>query len=237
VPCYDEARRLQLERVLEVRAHDVAVLFVNDGSKDQTGSLLEAFAAAHDGIGALQLEHNEGKAEAVRHGLLEAIRRGASVVGYLDADLATPPQEMLRVLDALGGRFQVALGSRVRLMGRHIERVPTRHYLGRVFATLASWSLSLPVYDTQCGAKAFRVTPALEAALSAPFESRWVFDVELIGRLLSPRTTGVVGLDTDAFVEVPLAVWTDVKGSKLTTKAMAGAALDLAKIARARRQR
>ncbi|MCA3012961.1 MAG: glycosyltransferase [Myxococcaceae bacterium] len=235
VPCYNEEKRLEPERFLEFRAKGVAVLFVNDGSKDRTAEIIERFAAANDGIGALQLDPNRGKAEAVRHGLLQALTHGPQIVGYLDADLATPPAEMKRVLDALSGSFQVALGSRIRLMGRDIDRLPMRHYLGRIFATAASWSLSLPVYDTQCGAKAFRVTPALEAALTERFSSRWAFDVELIGRLLRPRP-GVTPIDPAQFVEVPLQTWHDVKGSKLSSSAMAGAAIDLMRIARRQRR-
>lgn len=234
VPCYNEEKRLEPERFLEFRGQGVAVLFVNDGSKDRTGEIIERFAATNDGVGALQLDRNRGKAEAVRRGLLEALTLRPQVVAYLDADLATPPAEMKRVLDALQEPFRVALGSRVRLMGRRIDRLPARHYLGRIFATAASWSLSLPVYDTQCGAKAFRVTPALEAALSEPFSSRWAFDVELIGRLLRPRG-GVSATEPAQFVEVPLQAWHDVKGSKLNPSAMAGAALDLMRIARRQR--
>jgi dolichyl-phosphate beta-glucosyltransferase len=234
VPCYNEEKRLEPERFLEFRQHGVAVLFVNDGSKDRTGEIIEQFAASHDGVGALQLGRNRGKAEAVRHGLLQALTHGPKIVGYLDADLATPPAEMKRVLDALTGSFQVALGSRVRLMGRQIDRLPMRHYLGRIFATAASWSLLLPVYDTQCGAKAFRVTPALEAALTEPFSSRWAFDVELLGRLLRPKP-GVTPIDPTQFIELPLQEWHDVKGSKLSSSAMAGAALDLMRIARRQR--
>ncbi|MBL8922979.1 MAG: glycosyltransferase [Myxococcaceae bacterium] len=234
VPCYNEEKRLAPERFLDFREQGVAVLFVNDGSTDRTGEIIAQFAAANDGIGALQLDRNRGKAEAVRHGLVEALKFRPQVIAYLDADLATPPAEMKRVLDALQPPFQVSLGSRVRLMGRRIERLAARHYLGRIFATAASWSLSLPVYDTQCGAKAFQVTPTLEAALAEPFSSRWAFDVELIGRLLRPPA-GVAAIEPTQFVEVPLQAWHDVKGSKLNPSAMAGAALDLMRIARRRR--
>src|SRR5262249_13019404 len=138
-----------------------------------------------------------------------------SVVGYVDVDLSTPIDDVLHIVDALEARrADVAMGARVALLGRDIERNRARHYLGRVFATAASMILHLRVYDTQCGAKFFRAGPPLTAALAAPFSSRWAFDVELIGRLL------LEGVPAEKFVEVPLHRWSDVGGSKLAPVAM-----------------
>ncbi|MFZ5440578.1 MAG: glycosyltransferase [Myxococcota bacterium] len=231
VPCFNEARRIELMRFGELTEQGLRVLFVDDGSRDETRQVLERGAAAEPGFSVLVLEQNVGKGEAVRQGLLAAIAAGAERVGYLDADLATPPSEMLRLFDALGPDVEVALGSRVSLLGRHIERSPARHYLGRVFATAASLALGLRVYDTQCGAKAFRVTPALEAALASPFRSRWVFDVELIERLLAGD-----GFVAERMIEVPLREWRDVRGSKLSAAGMARAATDLLALALRRRR-
>ena len=124
---------------------------------------------------------------------------------------------------------QVAIGARVGLLGKDIHRSAVRHYLGRVFATAASLILQARIYDTQCGAKLFRATPTLAAALAQPFISRWAFDVELLGRLLAGEV-GAPPLPLDAIVEVPLDVWHDVKGSKLGPGGMARTAKDLARI-------
>jgi hypothetical protein len=121
------------------------------------------------------------------------------------------------------------MGARVRLLGNNIRRRPIRHYLGRAFATLASLALRLPVYDTQCGAKFFRRTKALEAALATPFVSRWGFDVELIGRLLCSQP-GIPSLTEDRFTEVPLRRWEDVKGSKLRLRDVFRMGIDLGRI-------
>ncbi|MBE2252301.1 MAG: glycosyltransferase [Myxococcus sp.] len=229
VPCYNEAARIELPRFSAFFDAGVQLLFVNDGSTDDTGSLLAALVAKHPGQARLHsLARNSGKAEAVRHGLNEALAHGATIVGYTDADLATPPPEMLRVLDSVQGTVQVALGSRVALLGRRIERSPRRHYLGRVFATAASLALGVRVYDTQCGAKAFLVTDGLRDALARPFASRWAFDVELLERLL--RSSKDLGMLPSDVVEVPLHEWRDVRGSKLSATAMLKAGLDLASI-------
>ena len=128
------------------------------------------------------------------------------------------------------GSYDVLMGSRVQLLGRSIERNNTRHYVGRVFATCASLSLGLPVYDTQCGAKLFRRTDALAAALATPFTSRWAFDVELLARLVRPRP-GVAPIEIGRIREEPLLAWTDVPGSKLGALAALSSGLDLLRIA------
>ncbi|HEY2029769.1 MAG TPA: glycosyltransferase [Myxococcales bacterium] len=232
VPCFNEERRLQPAAFRALaEAPGVRVLFVDDGSTDGTARVLaEASALLGETASVLRLERNSGKAEAVRRGLLHAIDQGATIAGYLDADLATPPLEMLRLLKIVGENdAEVALGSRVALLGRRIERKASRHYLGRVFATLASILLDLRVYDTQCGAKAFLVTPLLRAVLDEPFHARWAFDVELIGRLLA-GAPGIAGLTEQSFVEMPLRVWTDVEGSKLRPKQFPLLGLELLRI-------
>lgn len=244
VPCYNEATRLDADSFVALVDSDpsLRLLFVNDGSTDGTADVLQALRARRpDRIDVHALARNSGKAEAVRQGLLRLLGESPppAVVGYVDADLATPVSEIQRigaVMQAQGA--QVLLASRVGLLGRQIERTAVRHYLGRVFASVASLLLKLSVYDTQCGAKLFRPGPGLQAALAEPFLSRWIFDVELLGRLLV-GAPGVPPLDATTIVEEPLRFWRDVPGSKLRPKHMAGAAGDLVRVGRdlARRRR
>jgi glycosyltransferase involved in cell wall biosynthesis len=232
VPCYNEEKRIDVARFVELsRADGLRLLFVNDGSKDGTEAVLDALVSQGKGrIERLSHQENRGKAEAVRTGLVAALDRGAEVVAYADSDLATPPHEILRLLDAIDRPgVDVVLGSRVGLAGTNIERKLWRHMAGRVFATMASAILRARFYDTQCGAKVFRSTDLLRAALRDPFHSRWAFDVELIGRLLT-GVSGLPGIPESAFVEVPLEQWIDVHGSKLSVTSMAKVLLDLAAI-------
>ncbi len=230
VPCFNEERRLREDDfVALVRDGEVRLLFVDDGSTDGTAGRVRAMADQAGGrIGLLQLQQNRGKGEAVRAGLLRALTGSPAAVGYVDADLSTPPEEILRLHQALDRPgVSVVMGTRIRLLGTRIQREAIRHYLGRVFATAASLALQLPVYDTQCGAKFFRAGDPLRRALAQPFRSRWAFDVELIGRLL----TGSPSLSPAEFLEVPLVRWTDVSGSRLGSGQMIGAAIDLIAIA------
>lgn len=211
VPCFDESERLDRAAFVEFARHIDHLIFVDDGSGDRTAEQLGELAEQlPERITVVSLPRNVGKAEAVRIGLLTAVDRGSSLVGYLDADLATPTDEMLRLIDV--ARTQphrtAVLGSRVALLGHTVHRRPTRHYLGRLYATAASLALGVPVYDTQCGAKVFRVGVPLQFALADPFPDRWSFDVELLARLLADPNQSA-----DPFIEVPLHEWRDVAGS------------------------
>ena len=216
IPCYNEAGRLQKEAFLRALSDysQLGLYFVNDGSRDRTLEMLQMLAT--DCIGratVIHCEKNGGKGEAVRTGMRAACEAGAEWVGYWDADLATPFSELAAFLSAAADRPELLglLGSRVRMLGRHIERQPKRHYIGRIIATLISSLTGMGIYDSQCGAKLFRNTPALCAALGAPFLSRWLFDVELLLRL--QRTAGKSA--GDIFRELPLDEWRDVAGSKI----------------------
>lgn len=219
VPCYNEARRLDAAafRTYLETPQAADLLLVNDGSTDVTAELLDRLEQERpDKISVLHLAHNQGKAEAVRQGIAQALARQPQFVGYWDADLATPLPVIGKLRDELVARpaAMMAMGSRVRLLGRHIERSALRHYVGRCFATAASLALGIPVYDTQCGAKLFRNTAAVAQAFAAPFQSRWIFDVEIIERLCRWSRSQRVD-PAELICEMPLDEWRDVSGSKI----------------------
>ena len=228
IPAWNEAARLQDGAFLDFVARQALVdlRFVDDGSTDETPARLDAIRCqAPERIVVQRLEQNWGKGEAVRLGLRAALDAGYPLVGYLDADLAAPLDTALLLREALNAdpALALVLGSRIKLLGWRIRRSERRHYLGRVFATFASLTLGLAVYDTQCGAKALRAGPATDAALAVPFLSRWLFDVELIARL---RDAGA------AMREVPLPFWEDPGGSSVRTRDFLRAPVELWRIRR-----
>jgi dolichyl-phosphate beta-glucosyltransferase len=219
VPCYNEEDRLHETTFLKLaESGQLRLLFVDDGSTDLTSAALRRLDASSDAISILTLMRNRGKAEAVRLGLIEASKQGATVLGYFDADLATPADELLRLLSIIESHEDLAavFGARVAKLGSKIERTYFRHYMGRIYATLASMALGVDVYDTQCGAKVFRANPTFLEAIAQPFASGWAFDVELLDRLLR-GTSSSPGISVDAVLEVPLTSWRDIHGSHLGT--------------------
>lgn len=214
VPCFNEAHRLQQKRFLhflKTHAH-CAFIFVDDGSTDNTTQVLATLAASNPkAIFVLTQKKNQGKAAAVRAGILKAKEWNPKKVGYLDADLAISPEECYRLSTFVKAETDFVFGSRIKLIDNHIERKWYRFLIGRFIATLISKMLGLPVYDTQCGGKVF--TTSLGVSLfEKPFISRWLFDVELFFRAL--KIYGKVGF-VEKSKEIPVRQWIDTADSKV----------------------
>ena len=219
VPCHDEAQRLDAAafRRFAGQSPDVRMLFVNDGSGDETLGVLRRIAAENPArFGVVDLERNFGKAEAVRRGVLHAAAQRPQFIGFWDADLATPLAVIDGFIEVLSRRPELSLvmGVRLPLLGHAIHRRPVRGWLGAEFARIVSFAFGQRLQDTQCGAKLFRVTPETIAAFSQPFASRWIFDVELLARLGQLWRNSGNSLRANVY-ECPLDQWEDVAGSKL----------------------
>jgi len=237
VPCYNEEKRLNVSAFHGFKnlSHKITFLFVNDGSTDETLRMLESLSASDPNrFSVLNLSHNQGKAEAVRRGILAALTAKPDYVGFWDADLATPLETIPQFVDFAESRPQLSiiLGARVKLLGREIQRRSSRHYLGRVFATVASAVLGLAIYDTQCGAKLFKVSPLVTDLFQQPFQSRWIFDVEILARLMQITRGNDVPQPDRLIYEFPLTEWRDIPGSKVRLYDFIKAAWELYRIRR-----
>jgi len=215
IPCYNEANRLHLEVFLNFARKNpkISFVFVDDGSKDLTISLLcGAMAALPDQIDVLMMARNAGKAEAVRHGLKFAAQRGDKYIAFLDADLATPLNainDFISVADRLDD-IDVVFGSRAGGLGRRVYRDLHRKMISLVCASMGRLATGLALKDTQCGAKLFRNTPHLKACLEAQFTAGWLFDVELFLRISNPDRQ-----ERKNFFEYPVLEWTEIPGSNI----------------------
>jgi dolichyl-phosphate beta-glucosyltransferase len=155
------------------------VLVVDDGSTDGTAALVEARPEAMGSAPLLtvQREPHRGKGAAVRAGMLAA---QTELIVFTDADLATPPDQLPLLTEALEGH-DIALGSRVQPDGsdRRSSQPFYRRGLGRLFHALAALWVTGPVPDTQCGFKGFRRAAAHDLFARQHIESI-VFDAEII---------------------------------------------------------
>jgi hypothetical protein len=99
-----------------------------------------------------------------------------------------------------------------------------------VFATAASLTIGLPIYDTQCGAKLFRASPVVRSLFQQPFLTRWLFDVEIIARFIQACRCDQPESPKDLIYEFPLLTWKDVAGSKVKPVDFFRSFYDLARI-------
>lgn len=216
IPCLNESERLPrylaaLVAALDRCPYHTHILLVDDGSRSEEQARLRQLAAVQRRTGAVSvgyiaLPRNMGKGRAIREGW--SAPGDARWLAFADADGATAAAEVVRVFDMVfqqNDPSRCYLGSRVKMLGRVVERHWYRHAAGRVFATFVSLATREPVYDSQCG---FKIIPraAFAAVGSRLIEDRFAFDPELIGLL---RYAGY------SFEEVPVD-WTDVAGSKVS---------------------
>jgi dolichyl-phosphate beta-glucosyltransferase len=202
----------------------VSVLVVDDGSTDGTAALVRArpefagqvlrpdeaaaAAASRDcpALGLLTVRHG-GKGSAVRAGMLAA---DGDLIVFADADMATPPDMLPRIVDALEAA-DVALGSRIQPDGSDMRATQPRfrRMVGRVFRFAAQLWVTGPVRDTQCGFKGFRRDAAHDLFGRLRITSI-VFDVDLI--YLARRRGYRIAI-------VPI-VWADRRGSRMQARPM-----------------
>lgn len=234
IPCYNEYERLKIDEFAAfIKTNDnVNFIFVNDGSTDKTGEAISGLCNLSPGrVISVILEKNCGKAEAVRCGILKAMGMDFKYIGYMDADLSTPLYAIDKFIELIENpETMVVMGARVKLLGRKIERKAYRHYLGRLFAACASIVLSVPVYDTQCGAKLFKNNKDLNTVFSRPFSVKWIFDVEILARFKSLKRFESEKWLEKSVKEYPLEEWMHVSGSHLKPIHYFTAISDLIKI-------
>jgi dolichyl-phosphate beta-glucosyltransferase len=182
LPAYNESERIaatieKISAFAAQRGWHTETIVVNDGSSDDTAEIVRRCAATHPGVRLLQNPGNRGKGYSVRHGMLEA---QGEILLFSDADLSSPIAEAEKLLAAIAGGADIAIGSRWLKTELQLRRQPLHRQLyGRIFNLALRLILGLQFKDTQCGFKAF-TRRAAEAVFPLQRIERWGFDPELL---------------------------------------------------------
>ncbi|GAC1658647.1 MAG: glycosyltransferase family 2 protein [Acidobacteriaceae bacterium] len=193
IPAYNESQRLgpTLDKVLAFVAEqgwESEILVVNDGSKDNTVEIVNAYSQNYPNVRLVQNPGNRGKGYAVKNGMLHA---NGDIMLMTDADLSSPIEECTKLFNAIEAGADVAIGSRWIDPSLQTVRQPWfRQIGGRGLNVLIRLILALRFKDTQCGFKAFSRSAAQQLFPLQQVE-RWGFDPELL--FLAKR----FGLQTD----------------------------------------
>jgi dolichol-phosphate mannosyltransferase len=175
------AARAALEAALP-GAH--RVLIVDDASPDGTGRIADRIAAEHDDVAVLHRDEREGLGPAYVAGFRRALAGGASYVFEMDADFSHDPADLPRLLAAVRGGADLALGSRYVDGGRVEDWGLLRRAISRGGCAYARGVLGLSVRDPTGGFKCFR-REVLEAIdLESVRSHGYGFQVELTQRAL-----------------------------------------------------
>lgn len=193
IPTYNEEKRGIKKNLavvmdfLESESYDYELIVADDGSTDNTVGVAEEFARGKERVKILKLPHR-GKGATVRDGMLEA--EGKYLL-FSDADLATPIEELKRLLNWVKDQgFDIAIASREGVGARRENEPYYRHFLGRGFNFLVKLITLRGIEDTQCGFKLFKAAVAKDILkrlkIYAPIDGEikhpylGAFDVEIL---------------------------------------------------------
>lgn len=178
IPAYNESANIErsLSAILYYLNHknyDFEVIVVNDGSKDDTLELAKKFLPE---IKIIENPGNKGKGYTVKNGMLNANKEN---ILFLDADLATPIEEIEKALKYIDD-YPIVIGSRNLKDSVILTAQPFyRQLMGKTFALLARVIAGIKVKDSQCGFKMMKREAAQKIFPKITING-WCFDVELL---------------------------------------------------------
>jgi dolichyl-phosphate beta-glucosyltransferase len=214
VPCYNEASRLKHEEFIRFSEEnpDIHFYFANDGSQDNTSEIISSKLVNNSTRFIADYKVNKGKAETIRQTVIDVYKRGENYSHYafIDADLAIPLEQLLKLrnttLTSPGKKMFIT----VRTEKEFLQSGKTRYYVSKAWKFLFTRLLfGLRITDSQCGCKLFD-SSVIEKAFAENFISRWLFDIEIVFRIMSKKC--------ELLEEVPIISLNDNSNSSISNR-------------------
>lgn len=218
IPAYNEEKRIGatlesyqrfFSELKKEKKIDYEILIVLNACRDRTIEIVRRFSKKNKEIKFLEFEQG-GKGFAITEGFKDAVRKDFELIGFVDADMATPPEafyDMIKFLRSnknYAGVIANRWDKRSRIKTR---QTLLRRFVSRGFNVIVRTLFFIPSRDTQCGAKLFR-KELLKKIIPRLGASEWSFDVDLL--FYSRRERGKIK-------SIP-TIWEDKRGSKIDLK-------------------
>ncbi len=172
IPLYNEAIVLpglctRLETLIKGSGFDISVLFVDDGSTDNTAAIIDEVSKGKENYSAIFLSRNFGHAMALTAGLAQ-VNDASDAIFIIDADLQDPPEMLPQFLDKMNEGYDVVYGIRSNRKGNFIKKICYKLYY-RLLKRFSNIKMPLDAGDFSLISK--RVVVHLN---SLPEESRYL---------------------------------------------------------------
>jgi len=216
IPAYNEEKRIGRtleeysrffkERIKNKEIISFEIIVVLNACRDRTIDVVKGIKNKHKEIICLDFKHG-GKGFAIVEGFKESLNRDSDTIGFVDADMATSPEEFYRLIKSINN-YGGAIASRY-VKGAVVEpkRTVQRMIASRIFNFLVRILFLMPYRDTQCGAKVFKRT-SIDRILPRIGMTKWAFDVDLLYQLKKEKIK---------IYEYP-TYWNDKEYSKINLK-------------------
>jgi dolichyl-phosphate beta-glucosyltransferase len=182
IPVYNEASRIgeSLKRItayFDSQKYQYEIIIVDDGSQDNTLSVINEFCDKDSPIKIFSYMPNRGKGYAVKLGMMKG--KGKYRL-FTDADLSTPIEEIEPMLAHINDGYDICIASRALSESQIIEHQPFyRELMGIIYNRILRLFLSLPFSDTQCGFKCMKGSVA-DTIFPKLMVDRFGFDPEIL---------------------------------------------------------
>ena len=155
IPAYNEGKvikkSVELINRYFINKFSFEIIVINDGSKDDTNSILHQLTIKN--LSIYNNLRNRGKGASIRKGVKKS---KGKIVLVADADLSAPINQFEKLYDELKKGYEIVIGSRSTKDAEVIIAQPLKRVItGKVYNLLVIFFLGLNYKDTQCGFKLF----------------------------------------------------------------------------------
>lgn len=151
IPAYNEEMTIEplVEGIVKYSTpHDIQIILIDDGSIDQTFSVMQKTQEKYPQVEIIKLRKNFGKSRALSAGFSKAV---GDIVITMDADLQDDPKEIPRMIEKIEEGYDVVCGWKKNRLDPWHKTFPSKVYNGIVRTIF-----KVKLHDINTGFKTFR---------------------------------------------------------------------------------